>query len=171
MRRYSLLKDRGASPLPLRRAPVPAPVYAVSSCAGWVVLAAVATENAPADFGRSEVDVLKFFDGRWWKNCGCCGRLNGNNVEGTTTMEEKYNLYEIFPLDAMHDQKITRSELSSGTLSFYFEDLHFDEPHSLEATLYYNKHRKYRGCVLTFFELDEADLSVELRKNRTQALK
>jgi len=27
-RGYSLLKDRGASPLPLRPAPVPAPVYA-----------------------------------------------------------------------------------------------------------------------------------------------
>lgn len=79
-------------------------------------------------------------------------------------MEEKFNLCEIFPLDAMHDQTITRSELSAGTLSFYFETLHFDKPHSPEATIYYNKHSKYKGCILTFFEVGEADLFVELRK-------
>jgi len=33
------------------------------SCAGWAVLTAVATKNAPANFDRSEVDILKFFDG------------------------------------------------------------------------------------------------------------
>ena len=33
------------------------------SFAGWAVLAAVSIKNTPAGFGRSEVDVLKFFDG------------------------------------------------------------------------------------------------------------
>lgn len=47
---------------PLRPAPFRLP-SAPSSRAGWTALAAVATKNAPAGFGRSEADVLKFFDG------------------------------------------------------------------------------------------------------------
>ena len=57
-----LSKGRGASPLPLRPAPVPAPVCAVL-LRGLAVLAAVATKNAPAGFGRSKGDVLKLVDG------------------------------------------------------------------------------------------------------------
>ena len=79
-------------------------------------------------------------------------------------MEQKFNLCEIFPLDAMHDQTITRSELSAGTLSLHFDDLHFSKPTSPEAIAYYNKHKKYHSCTLTFFELDDADLFAELRK-------
>ena len=48
-------KGRSASPLPLRPAPVLATVYAGSSYAS--------VKNAPTDFGRSEVAVLKFFNG------------------------------------------------------------------------------------------------------------
>ena len=76
-------------------------------------------------------------------------------------MEQKFNLCEIFPLDAMHDQTITRSELSAGTLSLHFDDLHFSKPTSPEAIAYYNKHKKYHSCTLTFFELDDADLFAE----------
>ena len=50
-----LSKGRGASPLPLRPAPVLASVRAGSSYTFH--------ENAPAGFGRSKADVLKLFDG------------------------------------------------------------------------------------------------------------
>lgn len=89
-------------------------------------------------------------------------------MESKHTMEKKFNLCEIFPLDAMHDQRITRSELSAGKLPFYFEDLQFSEPDSPEAASYYNKHKDYHVCVLTFSELEEADLFVELRR-KTQS--
>lgn len=39
-------------------------------------------KTAPADFGRSEVDFLKFFDGWWWKNGTQCGKLDTNNGGG-----------------------------------------------------------------------------------------
>ena len=62
-------KGRGASPLPLRRTPFRLPSAPVRHT--------LSMKNAPAGFGRSEVTALKFLDGWWWKNCGCCGRLNG----------------------------------------------------------------------------------------------
>ena len=43
-------------------------------------------KNAPADFGRSEVDTLKFFDA-WWKNGGCCGRIDTSKTSGTDNTE------------------------------------------------------------------------------------
>jgi len=55
-------KGRGASPLPLRPVPVPVPVCAALLC--WMGgFGGSCNEKAPADFGRSGVDVLKLFDG------------------------------------------------------------------------------------------------------------
>ena len=70
-------------------------------------------------------------------------------LKGLLLWKKNLLLNEIFPLDTMHDQKIIRSELSAGTLSLYFEDLRFDEPHSLETTLCYNQMRKQ---TLSLFE-------------------
>jgi len=82
-------------------------------------------------------------------------------------MKEIFDLCKIFTLDAMHDQRITQVELSAGTLSFHFENLSFSVPHSPEAMLYYNSHKRYCACTLVFSKLEEADLLVEIRK-RTQ---
>jgi len=86
---------------------------------------------------------------------------------GVKAMKEEFNLCEIFTMNPMHDQIVTRVELSEGTLSFHFENLYFSVPHSPEAALYYNSHKKYRACTLVFSKLEEADLFVEIRK-RTQ---
>lgn len=81
-------------------------------------------------------------------------------------MKEAFDLCKIFVLDSMHDQKITWVELSMGTLTFHFEELHFDVPHSPEAISYYNSHKNYCACTLIFSKLEEADLFAETR-NRT----
>lgn len=85
--------------------------------------------------------------------------------------KEIFNLCEIFDMDAMHDQRIARIDLTSGTLSFYFEDLHFRTPHSPEAKLYFDTHKMYHACILMFSTLEEADLFVEIRKKTQQGVK
>jgi len=83
-------------------------------------------------------------------------------------MKEIFDLCKIFTLNAMHDQRITRVELSAGTLSFHFENLTFNAPHSPEAALYCNSHKEYSSCTLVFSKLEEADLFAEIRK-KTQS--
>jgi len=50
--------------------------------------AILSTKNAPAGFGRSEVDVLKFFSGWWWKNSGCCDRIDTSKTARTDSTTE-----------------------------------------------------------------------------------
>lgn len=77
-------------------------------------------------------------------------------------MEKLFDLCEVFVLDPMHDQQITHVNFSSGTLSLHFEDLRFNKPCSLEAQKYYDDHKNYRKCILTFSGLQEADLLLKL---------
>jgi len=44
--------------------------------------------RVPAGFGRRGIDVLKFFDNGWWKNSGCCDRIDTNKASGTDNTTE-----------------------------------------------------------------------------------
>ena len=81
-------------------------------------------------------------------------------------MEKLFDLCEVFVLDPMHDQQITHVNFSSGTLSLHFEDLRFNKLCSLEAQKYYDDHKNYRKCILTFSGLQEADLLAEVRRKK-----
>ena len=85
-------------------------------------------------------------------------------------MENFIDLREAFPADSMHDQQITNIVLSSGTLSLNFDDLHFNTPYSPESQKYYDEHKSYHKCTLTFSGLEEADLYAEVKKKKERII-
>ena len=72
-------------------------------------------KNAPAGFGRSEVDVLKLFDGWWWKNGGCCGRLNTSTIHNGRTANHD-NCWDMFAPRSWNILRVASSIFSGAAL-------------------------------------------------------